>query len=163
MQNSRSCHIFSRKLLSKYLCARSSVSQVWIAVAVLGCVVIAGCKSELELVPVHGQISYKGEPLEFGSVMLQPEGNGPLARATIEPDGTFVLGTESQDDGVRPGRCRVRVTSFEAQKSGPANYQDREMSLGRSMIPKKYQSFGTSDLTIEVSPGMKLPVVIELE
>ena len=122
-----------------------------------------GCQSELELVPVHGRVLYQGEPLTYGGVMFQPEGDGPLARGTIESDGTFVLRTESEADGVRPGTCRVRVTAFEAQKSGmPAN-EEREMSLGMSAIPKRYQSFGTSGVVVEVEPDMELPLVLELE
>ncbi len=124
---------------------------------------LSGCKSELELVPVHGQVLFRGKPLEYGSVMFQAAGNGPLARGTIEPDGTFVLSTESPADGVRPGPCRVRITSFEAQATGTAAHQDREMSLGRSAIPKKYQSFGTSGIKVDVSAEMELPLVLELE
>jgi hypothetical protein len=37
------------------------------------------------------------------------------------------------------------------------------MALGRSAIPTKYQSFGTSELTVEVSPEMELPVILELK
>ena len=124
---------------------------------------LLGCKSELELVPVRGQVLFRGKPLEFGSVMFQPAGSGPLARGTIGPDGTFVLSTESPADGVRPGPCRVRVTSFEAQATGQAAYKDREMSLGRSVIPKKYQNFGTSGVTVEVRAEMELPLVLKLE
>ncbi len=138
-------------------------AQFLLALTALGSAMTAGCQSELELIPVHGQVLFQGEPLEYGSVMFQPEGNGPLARATIEPDGTFVLSTDSPADGVRPGSSRVRVTAFEAQKSGLAGPKDREMSLGRSAIPKKYLSFGTSGIVVDVTPQMKLPLVLELE
>ena len=123
----------------------------------------AGCQSELELIPVHGQVLFKGEPLEYGSVMFQPPGEGPLARGTIQADGTFVLGTESVDDGVRRGNCRVRITAFAVQQSSQRADRQREMSLGRSAIPAKYQSFGTSGVAVEIGPEMELPLVIELD
>jgi len=145
---------------NNHICSRRKQTYTVVACAA---VLITGCQSEWELVPVHGQVLFRGQPLAFGSVMFQPEGNGPLARGAIESDGTFVLSTLSTADGVRPGNCRVRVTSFAAQKSGTAAHEEREMSLGRSAIPRKYQSFGTSDVVIEVVPQMKLPLIIELE
>ena len=140
---------------------RSAGLQVMLAALCFG--TIAGCHAELELIPVHGQVLFKGEPLEYGSVMFQPQGEGPLARGTIQADGTFVLGTESEDDGVRPGNCRVRITAFEVQQSSQRADHQREMSLGRSAIPAKYQSFGTSGVAVEITPGMELPLVIELD
>lgn len=141
---------------------RRSLLRIWIPIAI-GSATTTGCQSELELIPVHGQVLYEGNPLEFGSVMFQPEGSGPLARGTIESDGTFVLGTKTKSDGVRPGVCRVRVTSFAAQKAGQAAYQEREMALGSSGIPKKYQNFGTSGIVVEVRPQMELPLILKLE
>ena len=136
---------------------------IWPGFAVLAGLSALGCQPGLELIPVHGEVRYQGNPLEYGSVMFQPKGNGPLARGTINSDGTFVLGTNTIDDGVRRGVCRVRVTSLEAQKTGSTAHRDRELALGRSAIPKKYQSFGTSELTVDVRPGMELPVVLNLD
>ncbi len=133
-----------------------------VGLVVMGCVMVAGCGPSLELIPVHGQVLYQGKPLVYGSVMFQPEGDGPLARAKIESDGTFVLRTGTDADGVRPGTCRVRITSFEAQQSEPATRGQGELALGRSAIPKKYQHFGTSGIVVEVVPSMNLPLVIEL-
>lgn len=124
---------------------------------------ITGCQQQLELIPVEGRVLYQGKPLEYGSVMFQPNGNGPLARGTIGADGTFVLGTKTSDDGVRPGVCRVRVTAFAAQRSTAEANAQRELSLGRSAIPAKYQSFGTSGLTVEINPETPQPIVIDLK
>ena len=43
----------------------------------------------------RGQILYRGEPLSGGLVVFSPNvergSNGPLALATLQPDGTFTL------------------------------------------------------------------------
>ena len=115
------------------------------------------------MVPVHGKVLYQGKALEFGGVMFQPIGGGDLARGRIQPDGTFILSTKSKGDGVRQARCRVRVTSFEVQKQGPAAEIEGDSPLGKSMIPSKYQSFGSSGIEIDVTPDLPQPVIIDLE
>ncbi|MEO2049157.1 MAG: hypothetical protein ABGX16_21570 [Pirellulales bacterium] len=134
-----------------------------VILAAMCCGTSAGCYLEFELIPVHGQVLFQGEPLQYGSVMFQPQGEGPLARGTIQADGTFVLGTESEDDGVRPGNCRVRITAFEAQRVIPQENHNQEIALGQSAIPAKYQSFGTSGVAVEITPELELPLVIELD
>jgi hypothetical protein len=114
-------------------------------------------------VPVRGQVYYQGKPLEYGSVMFQPLGGGEIARGTIGTDGTFVLTTTTTGDGVQVGRCRVRVTAFEAQRTGGPDPTRQELPLGGSAIPDRYQSFGTSQIVIDVNPEMPQPVKIVLE
>ena len=129
----------------------------------LCCATFVGCQSELDLTPVQGRVLFQDQPLKYGSIMFQPEGNGPLARGTIQPDGTFVLGTESTDDGARPGKCRVRITAFASQKPGAQTSSQQELALGDSAIPPKYQSFGTSGVVVDIQPDMELPLIIELK
>jgi len=126
-------------------------------------VVVAGCQRGPEMVPLHGQVHYQGNPLEYGGVMFQPVGGGTLARGQIQPDGSFVLTTKTKGDGVKRGLCRVRVTAFESQRSGGSANVEGDMPLGESAIPSKYQSFGASGIEIEVTPDMQQPVIIELE
>ena len=128
------------------------------------CVCLAlGCQPQLELVPLKGQVKYRNVPLEYGSVMFQPVGGGPLARGQIQADGSFQLTTLAQGDGVKPSTSRVRITAFEAQKPTALAKESQELMLGESAIPKKYQHFGTSEIRIEVNPDTPQPVVIELE
>lgn len=129
---------------------------------------LMGCSRGPEMVPVTGKVLYKNKPLEYGSVMLAPADGGDPARGQIQPDGSFQLTTITADgdvrEGVRVGRCSVRVTAFESQGPGGGRVSpDAEMMLGRSAVPRKYQSFGTSGLTVEVTPDMELPVVLELD
>ena len=121
-----------------------------------------GCDRGPKLVPIQGRVLYRGQPLPFGSVMFQPAGGLP-ARGTIGTDGTFRLTTHSAGDGVLPGQSRVRVTCYEHQRPGTStSAQQQEVGLGRLLIPKRYTSFGTSGLKIEVRADRAEPVTIEL-
>ena len=141
---------------------RNSI-QPHLAIIACCCAAFVGCQPKLELIPLHGKVLFQSQPLEYGSVMFQPEGNGKLARGTIQSDGTFVLGTLSKDDGVRPGRCRVRITAHAAQRPTAQTNLQQELVLGESAIPAKYHSFGTSGVVVDVQPATKLPLIIELD
>ena len=101
---------------------------------------------------------YRGKPLEFGSVLFQPDA-GPPARGVIKLDGTFQLSTHGLDDGAVIGRHRVRIACFESQQANaPAR---AESGLGRSMIPSKYCNLTSSGLHVEVKVKNE-PFVFEL-
>jgi hypothetical protein len=114
-----------------------------------------------ELVPVEGKVLYNGQPLEFGSVMFQPA-NGPMARGQIEPDGTFTLET-GDDTGAVVGKHQVRITCFETQRPGAQleMTDGGEPGVGKSLIPRKYTSLATSQISVDVTPDQE-PIVIEL-
>lgn len=122
--------------------------------AVLGAVVlgaaVAGCSDRLPTAPVEGRVFYQDKPLEFGSVMFQPD-VGPPATGIIGPGGTFRLSTYAEGDGAVIGKHKVRITCFEGQRPGaPAPSPHEEPSLGKSLIPRRYTVFSTSGLEREV-------------
>ena len=119
-----------------------------------------GCSRGPEIVPVSGKVLYNGEPLKFGGVMFQPNAGQP-ARAAIQPDGTFVLTTDSLSDGATVGRNRVRVTCYDSQNPN-ATPSEGEAALGRLLIPKKYTDIDTSGIEIDIPRGGKSDIVIEL-
>lgn len=130
----------------------------WVLLAAAGCGGGGPAK-----VPVRGQVLRDNKPLQYGNVMFQPVAGGPMARGRIQPDGTFVLTTTNEGDGVLPGRCRVRITAFEGQRAGASDPMKEEMPLGQSAIAERYQSFGASQIVIDVSPEMEQPVIIRLD
>ena len=131
--------------------------------ALAGLVLAAGCNRGPEMIPLQGEVHYRGSPLEFGSVMFQPVGGGTLARGQIQSDGSFVLTTKTTGDGVQRGLCRVRIAAFDSQRIKADPNVQGEIPLGESVIPSKYQSFGASGIEIDVTPDMQQPVIIELE
>lgn len=110
-----------------------------------------GCDKGPALAPVKGTVIYEGQPLEFGSVMFQPE-NGWPARGKIQSDGTFELYTRKPGDGARIGPNKVRVACFEAQGPNFASAAAEE-TLGRLLIPERYTDFDTSGITVNVKPS----------
>ncbi|MCS7305346.1 MAG: hypothetical protein NZ602_09605 [Thermoguttaceae bacterium] len=128
----------------------------WLGLAALAAgVVLAGCGgSEFQLAPAKGKVTYKGKPLEFGTVIFIPE-KGPAAIGQIQSDGTFVLETGTQSGRMRKGavvgKHKVEIRCLETQRPGYKPPADQEMPAGKSLIPTKYNQADTSGLTAEVT------------
>jgi hypothetical protein len=114
------------------------------------------------LAPFSGSVTYKGKPLAFGGVTMQPVRGGAIARGVIQPDGTFSMTTDGEP-GAPIGANSVRVTCYTSQKPGAvAANPGGELSVGDSLIPERYARFSSSGLTVEVKPEKNEPYVIEL-
>ena len=123
--------------------------------------VLAGCgPARPRMAKVSGRVLLDGKPLEFGSVMFQPQAGQP-ARGDIRPDGTFTLSTYKPGDGAAVGRHMVRITCYEGQSDPVGQASDLERPLGPSRIPARYNLFDTSGIEIEVH-DTNPEVVLEL-
>ena len=124
---------------------------------------IVGCGGDkMPLGKIEGKVLFRGSPLEFGSVMFQPE-KGPVAKGKIQPDGTFVLSTYSDGDGAVIGHNAVQVRCFSSQSpNAPPPNPNTESTPGQSLIPEKYTRFDTSGLTAEVAERNE-PIVLNLQ
>lgn len=115
----------------------------------------AGCSgpSQLETAPVKGTVTYKGKPLKFGNVSFRPEAGSP-STGRIQEDGTFTLSTYGDGDGAIVGTNQVSITATE-RDAGQEKEVDpnTELTVSKSLIPSKYTSFSTSELTAEVKAG----------
>ncbi|MBN2296041.1 MAG: hypothetical protein JXM70_26655 [Pirellulales bacterium] len=112
----------------------------------LGC----GGGSSLDLAPVSGTVTYRGKPLDHGSVSFMPTGDtrGPQAAAEIQADGTFSMKTAGKEGAVVGThkvivQCRRAVTPVEA----------KNLIIGELLIPMKYTEFGITPLSINVKSG----------
>jgi hypothetical protein len=113
-----------------------------IVLAALCCGVCWGCgpagSGRLpDLIPVKGKVTYKGKPVTKGTIRFEPDGYGRKAAGKLQPDGTFVLGTDKEGDGVVAGHHRV---SIQNTGSHPA----------KELIPRKYTQRAASGLTADV-------------
>ncbi|MCH2118552.1 MAG: hypothetical protein MK161_12715 [Pirellulales bacterium] len=121
-----------------------------------------GCGDRANRVQVKGQVTFKGNPLQFGTVMFQPTSGQP-AVGDIQTDGTFRLSTSPQGDGLLPGGYQVRVICFESDRPGSKPPVAQELpTRGVSLIPLKYGEYRTSGIEIEVTPELPQPVVLKL-
>ncbi|PQO39409.1 hypothetical protein C5Y96_02740 [Blastopirellula marina] len=112
----------------------------------------SGCFGQkgLETAPVSGVVTYNGKPLPYGRVSFRPEAGSP-ATGAIQSDGSFSLSTYGNGDGAIVGTHQVSITATEADAGTMAEAAaNTEMAVPKSLIPKKYTSFSTSELTAEV-------------
>jgi hypothetical protein len=80
---------------------------------------VAGCGSStgLNLGRVQGKVTFKGEPIKYGTVSFVPDTakgtNGPIAMGNIKEDGTFVLSTSDAGDGAVVGHHKISVVGLD--------------------------------------------------
>lgn len=130
------------------------------ALTVVAGLTLAGCGPRRPLVPVQGRVLLDGKPLAFGSVSFQ-SANGQPATAAIQSDGSFVLTVIGEGSGAVKGRNRVLVTCYEGQRQAEVT-SGIEATLGKPLIPARYTSYETSGIVIDIEPGMRLPLVLDL-
>jgi len=111
-------------------------------------ILATGCSNN---VPLKGKVTFtdNDEPLTQGTVAFLKD--GIVSRGTIQPDGTFVIGTEKVSDGLPPGTYQVYITGSEIttpiNEYGANSYEPQ--------IDKKYESPDTSGLTVTVDASTK--------
>ena len=91
-----------------------------VALSTLGLLIVAGCWSDDGLAqryPVSGTVSYKGKPLEKGTITFVPESpDGRGASGDIE-NGAFKLTTNTPGDGAFAGKYTVTVVDVLVDKA----------------------------------------------
>jgi hypothetical protein len=94
---------------------------------------------------------FKSKPVPNGTVMFTPvNGNGPTATGELNSDGTYTLTTYKPDDGAPAGQYKVVVMALEDTSNKLP--EDRN-PLPPPIVPDKYTSLATTDLTAEVHEG----------
>lgn len=109
---------------------------------------MVGCD---EKVGLGGKVTFSDDnsPLATGTVCF--ETSTFLARGTIKPDGTYVVGSVSEKDGIPPGKYKVYVSGATKEigtsKDG--------MPIMESLIDEKFASAANSGLEFEVTSSSK--------
>lgn len=121
-------------------------------------VLALGCgDSPKPLVPVSGKVSYRGMPLQNGTIVFTPDprkgSSGDMAFSEIKPDGTYSLHT-GKGLGAAPGHYRITVASV----FGTPQYNYQPASL-----PEKYRDPEQSGLFFEVKSGAAQAVDLNLD
>ena len=102
-----------------------------------GCGTSGGANASL--IPVKGKVTYKGQPLAQGSVTFEPQDSGKRATGKLQADGTFVMSTYKEGDGVIAGEHSVIITGV-------------DKTLARDRAFKKYMFRSYGALTAQVTP-----------
>jgi hypothetical protein len=110
---------------------------------------LASCNSSNnpKTYPVTGKVTYRGQPVTSGMVMLSPVDSGHAATGNLEKDGSFRLTTFQKDDGAVPGEYHVAIQVFPAEGAG---LPGAEFGGKAPPIPQKYASAMSSGLTAEI-------------
>lgn len=121
--------------------------RAWLLIAVVS----LGCSSASpELPHVSGTVTYQGAPVEGAMVVFQPAESSEQqpAQAKTDAAGQFAMSTHvgqgEYQPGLAPGKYLVEITKTEL--SGDFTRPPRHL------LPQKYASVKTSELTAEVPP-----------
>ena len=120
----------------------------------LAVIAVAGCGRN-GLHPVRGRVAFAdGAPVPTGRVVVS-YGDGKASWGSINPDGTFRVGTLKQSDGMRPGTYRVAVKDayVEVQKNGE--------TVSVPLIHKRFADPATSGLEFTVPDKAVWEIVVE--
>ncbi len=137
---------------------QSSTALTVLITVLLGTV---GCSDQPTKYPVRGTVRFPdGQVLRNGSVEFESvEGDERiLARGEIAGDGSFVLGTDTLDDGARAGDYRAVVISDQSIGNGI----ERPGMLEPARLHRKYRDFDSSRLQFTVQPKAN-DIIIEVE
>jgi hypothetical protein len=121
-----------------------------------------------EVVPVAGTLTYKGRPLEYFQVTLQPEDTRRPAIGVTDSAGKFKMTTNAEGDGAVTGKLKIGVVWVGPPPADTgANEQiiDDPSKLPKPSvkIPEKYHSPDSSGLTQEIPAGGVTDMKIDLQ
>ena len=134
-----------------------------------------GCSesSSIEgLVTAKGVVTHNGTPLEGATIQLHPTEGGRPVFANSGEQGAFELFTMRPGDGAKPGKYHVTVAKSEVVGAMTdeeyERYVDREgreppPAEKKSLIPEKYASKDTSEMTVTISDSGEENLEIKLE
>lgn len=130
----------------------SSKSCAWLLLVI---VPISGCNQSdnPKTYPAKGKVSYRGQPIASGLVLLTPVDSGHAATGNLEKDGTFQLTTFQKNDGAVPGKYQVAVQAFPTEGAG---LPGAEFAGKPPPVPLKYMNAATSGLATEITAGENL-------
>jgi len=138
-----------------------------LACYILALFCVTGCGSGgPTTIPIRGEVLYNGQPLQDGIVCYLPKQPGIARQATgrVQSDGSFVLTTFKNADGVVPGEYDIVVYAYKPHPGEPKSRAEHEAvaragGLKRGfVIPEKYvnpQTSGLSDTVNSDHSGFK--------
>lgn len=123
------------------------------AICLLG---LAGCGGgeDFPTTPISGKVTFDGQAVKGGSVMLTPAPGtedkpaGKPATGTVGEDGTFTLSTYGDNDGAVIGKHSVSYT--------PPAGEVSESPSGHEQTPKSpYAGLKPKQPEVDIKEGMK--------
>jgi hypothetical protein len=97
---------------------------------VLACVLVGGCQKASDVVDVTGTVTWNGQPIPTGMIVLQPMDPQHAPAGCKIADGKFLLRT-------KPGKVRVQI---EAVRTTAQRDPQSGAYLGEMYIPARYNT-----------------------
>ena len=133
-------------------------------VLLLSLLVLTGCGSGNYAVSGKVVFSDDGSPVSTGTVAF--EAGSHLFRGLIQPDGTFVMGTQRANDGVPSGKYRVYVLAEKVTSTptGDKTSEGEEEVLieVEQLVDEKFTKSSTSGIEIDIT-GPKKDLEIKVD
>jgi len=134
----------------------------WVVIAVIICA--AGCSDKVK---VSGKVTFPdGSPLTVGKVTFETESF--TASGALKEDGTYTLGTLSENDGIPLGSYKVYVAGAMVQGGNrsfsiatPDGSTTREMSMFVPAVAPRFTKAETSGITCEVTKSRTFDFEVE--
>ena len=143
--------------------------KIWGLVVIAAVICAAGCSNKVK---VSGKVTFPdGSPLTVGKVAFETESF--VATGTLKEDGTYVLGTDSERDGIPPGVYKVYVAGAmqqigtqdmnipTASASGGQERTTMAMPMFVPAVAPKYTKADTSGITCEVKKSRTFDFEVE--
>ena len=127
--------------------------------------VLVGCNSGPQLpptVPAEGIVTLDSEPVSDVTVVFIADKGNYNATAVTDKNGKFAMKAFEQKSGAVVGSYRVELnkTVVETKAGGGGGESDVNLKFG---LPKKYATFTTSGLTIQLAEGGKKDIAFDLK
>ncbi|MGN6136482.1 MAG: carboxypeptidase-like regulatory domain-containing protein [Aureliella sp.] len=120
----------------------------WAALFALAC---PGCGSGdgLNRKAISGIVTVDGRPVPNGSVGFEPLVSGGVGSGAVITDGKYAIG---KDDGLPPGKYRVRITGDEGENFGVSEGKmpgDEIMPPRKSLVPASWNSGSKQEIEVK--------------
>lgn len=134
---------------------RGKSNTVRVAVAMIAAAAVGCGRSDLHR--VSGRVHFPdGTPLPTGRVVVDYAGQHPGgAWGGIKSDGSFTIGTMSENDGMKAGRFRVAIV--EAYAADP----QQGLLLDQPLVDRRFNDPATSGLSFEVPRQLVWDIEVE--
>jgi hypothetical protein len=131
-----------------------------LAAAIVLIITSNGCgEKQPTTYPVKGRVIFSdGKPVMLGTVELLSKAGTMNAQGSIQPDGTFILGTFASNDGAVEGTHKAIVMQM-IVSDGLARHS---MDHGDPIDPL-YSSYSSSPLTAIVQPTASNEITLTVE
>lgn len=89
---------------------RPTLYQAALVFTLCTAALMAGCSGSAPTGSVTGKVTYKGSPVEGGTLTFVPEsteGKGVPGSATVAADGTYTVGSYGKNDGAVIGKHKI--------------------------------------------------------